>query len=368
MSRESDQLPFGRCRLLASPKRIALNPYFATISEGMEKRGWQVESFSYLRGFAGRFDILHVHFPTFPFNNRRLWITAARLLLFGAVLILLRARGKKIVWTVHNLAHHERHHPTLEKAFMRWFTGMLDLTIHLSESGRAAALERFPRLRGRPSLVIPHAHYREPPPDGPTAAEAAGMLGLDRGGPILLFFGQIRPYKNIPELIRVFSELQRRDTRLLIVGGVADDRLAREVKGAASDDRVLLRLAPVPDDQLHRYLAAATLIVLPYREILNSGSALLGLTHARPLLIPDRGAMAELQSKVGADWARLFTPPLSSEQLDEAISWAEEPRTGRPDLRAFDPAAVVQAHMAAFAGLLSPEVATGHPRKSPHRS
>ena len=360
--------PSGRCRILAWPKRIALNPYFATISEGIEHRGWQVENFTYIRGFVGSFDILHVHFPTFPFNNRRLWITVARLLIFGSILVLLRARGKKIAWTVHNLAHHERYHPSLEKAFINWFTGKVDLTIHLSEFGRAAALERFPRLRGRPSVVIAHAHYGEPPPNGLTPADVARMLELEENASIVLFFGQIRPYKNIPELIKVFSRLQRTDARLLIVGGVSNDHLEREVREAASDERVLLRLGPIPDDQLRRYLAAATLVVLPYREILNSGSALLALTHARPLLIPDMGAMAELQSRVGPDWARLFAPPLSVEQLEEAIAWAERPRTSRPNLRPFDPGAMVQAHMEAFADLFSAETAAAQTGQYPHRS
>ena len=133
--------PVGRpCRILASPKRIALNPYFATISGGLERRGWPVEDFTYIRGFLGGFDILHVHFPAFPFNNRRLWITAARLLLFVSIVALSQARGKRVVWTVHNLAHHEGYYPALEKMFMNWFADRVDLTVHLSESGRAAAM------------------------------------------------------------------------------------------------------------------------------------------------------------------------------------------------------------------------------------
>src|SRR5690349_61540 len=78
--------------VLAWPKRIALNPYFETVSEGLARRGWRVRDFSYLRAFAGSFDILHMHNPSFPFDNRRLWITAARLMILAAILIYLRAR------------------------------------------------------------------------------------------------------------------------------------------------------------------------------------------------------------------------------------------------------------------------------------
>ena len=193
------------------------------------------------------------------------------------------------------------------------------------------------------------------------------MLGLEESPAIVLFFGQIRPYKNIHELIRIFSRLSRGDARLLIVGRVANERIEREIRDIATDERVQLRLGLVSDDQLRLYLAAATLVVLPYREILNSGSALLCLTHARPLLIPDRGAMAELQSKVGGEWARLFAPPLTIEQLDDAIAWAQSPRDGRPDLTQFEPGAVVQAHIEAFAGLLPPEVVSVHTHHYPRR-
>ena len=177
-------------RILAWPKRLALNPYFATISEGLEHKGWSIKDFTYIRALAGRFDILHIHFPTFPFHNRRLWITAGRLLILSSLMILLRARKRRIAWTVHNLAHHEAYHPELEKRFMVWFTDKLDLTIHLTDSGRAAAFEKFPRLRHRPSVVIPHAHYGEPPPNGVTRAGAAERLGWAKNVPILLFFGR----------------------------------------------------------------------------------------------------------------------------------------------------------------------------------
>jgi glycosyltransferase involved in cell wall biosynthesis len=329
-----------------------LNPYFATISEGLEHQGWRVENFTYTRAFVGRFDILHVHFPTFPFNNRRLWITAARLLILISLLILMRARKRRIAWTVHDLAHQEAYHPELEKLFMAWFTEKVDLTIHLTESGRAAAFEKFPRLKDRPSVVIAHAHYGKPPPDGLTRAGAAEKLGWAKNVPILLFFGQIRPYKNVPELISVFTRLPLRDTRLVIAGQVSNSPLEAEIaKLASADDRILLRLGPIPEDQLRLLLAAVTLVVLPYRQIWNSGAALLSLTHQRPVLIPDLGAMAELQARVGSRWVRLFAPPLNVDDLQAALSWAASSRDDGPDLSAFEPSTIVAAHAEAFTEL-----------------
>jgi beta-1,4-mannosyltransferase len=41
-------------------------------------------------------------------------------------------------------------------------------------------------------------------------------------------------------------------------------------------------------------MRAADLIALPYKEILNSGSAILALSFDRPILVPAAGALAEL--------------------------------------------------------------------------
>jgi beta-1,4-mannosyltransferase len=339
-------------RILAWPMRMPLNPYFATISEGLQHKGWRIRDFTYLRALLGNFDVLHIHFPTIPFNNKRLWITAIRLFILTSLLVLLRARKRKIVWTVHNLAHHEAFHPKIEKRFMAWFTDRLDLTIHLTEAGRTAAFERFPRLKDRPSVVIPHAHYGEPPADGVTREIAAERLGWPKNAPIILFFGQIRPYKNVPELIRVFARLPLRDARLVIAGYVYNSRLEAEIaKLASADERILLRLERIPEDQLRLLVTAATLVVLPYREILNSGSAMLSLTHRCPVLVPDRGAMAELRSLVGPSWVRLFSPPLNLDDLEEALAWAVSSRDGGPDLSALAPTTIVEAHAKAFAKL-----------------
>jgi beta-1,4-mannosyltransferase len=345
---------FARPIVLASPKRIALNPYFETISDGLERQGWRVREFSYLRALLSSLDILHMHNPGFPFNNRQLWITAGRLLILAAILMLLRVRHKKIVWTVHNLAHHERHHPALERRFMNWVSARLDLSVHLSESGRAAAFERFPRLRSVPFVVIPHPHYAEARYPLPSPEDAASALGLPRKA-LVLFFGQIRPYKNVPELIRVFSRLQSAEIGLVIAGMAPEPRLESEVRrAAAGDERIILRFGRIPEDEVATYFSAASLVVLPYREILNSGAALLSLTHKRPLLVPDQGAMAELKSKVGATWVRLFTPPLRPEDLAAAISWAGAGREAGPDLAYFAPSAIAKAHACAFARLLAP--------------
>ena len=66
-----------------------------------------------------------------------------------AVLSLIdfaRSRGTKIVWTVHNLASHERRYPRLEKWFWRAFLRRLDGFITLSESGLSKRARKIYRV------------------------------------------------------------------------------------------------------------------------------------------------------------------------------------------------------------------------------
>jgi beta-1,4-mannosyltransferase len=72
------------------------------------------------------------------------------------------------------------------------------------------------------------------------------------------------------------------------------------------------------------YFRAAELIVLPYRDILNSGTALLSLSFNRPVLVPDRGAMKELREKVGRKWVRTFVGEINARELEQALTWVTQ--------------------------------------------
>ena len=56
-------------------------------------------------------------------------------------------------------------------------------------------------------------------------------------------------------------------------------------------------------------------VVLPYRNILNSGVALHSLARNKPILAPRTGSLPELQQTVGGDWVHLFDGDISAEGL-----------------------------------------------------
>ena len=78
--------------------------------------------------------------------------------------------------------------------------------------------------------------------------------------------------------------------------------------------------------EMQRFMRAADLIVLPYREILNSGSVMLALSFSRPVLVPAFGALSELHQAVGPDWIWLYEGELTSTTLEDAIQWTNARR------------------------------------------
>lgn len=313
-------------RVLASPLALPAQPYVERLYDAVRATGVVVDGYSSAAVASGRYSVWHLHWPELFLNEPGpAATTAVRGLRLLRAVARARRRGLAVVWTVHNLAAHDRQHPRLESAFWAVFPRLVDGTIALSEGGRAAALERFPALRRRPAAVVPLGHYRGAHPAGVGRDEARRRLGIDPGARVVGFFGLVRPYKGVPELVRSFRALPDPDLVLLVAGPPRTPSLAREVDAAAGDDpRIRLRLELVPDDEVQHHVVAADLVALPYTAVQNSSAALLALSFDRPVLVPELGAMAELRNAVGADWVRLFPGPLTPGELAAAMAWARE--------------------------------------------
>jgi glycosyltransferase involved in cell wall biosynthesis len=182
------------------------NSYNALLYSELANLGVQVDDFYPQRLIFGRYDVWHIHWPESILNLPRLWQALPLAFVLRFLLRVARARGIKIVWTAHNLRSHEGLYPRVETQLWRALLGQVDGFIALTEARRSMALRRFPALRGRPSFVIPHGPYRASYPDT-LAAEDRAQLDLPQDAPIFVALGQIRPYKNLPHLIRTFRHL-----------------------------------------------------------------------------------------------------------------------------------------------------------------
>jgi glycosyltransferase involved in cell wall biosynthesis len=156
-----------------------------------------------------------------------------------------------------------------------------------------------------------------------TRSEARKKIGISQSTRVIASIGQVRAYKNIPQLIRVFRDMDDQHAMLLICGKAARTKMRKKIETVAGvHPRVRLFLEWIKDEDLQLYFCAADILVFPYRDILNSGSALLALSFDRPVLVPRLGAMADLQKAVGGEWVRTYEGPLTAEILREAVNWA----------------------------------------------
>lgn len=350
-------------RVIARPagRNRRLNPYNALLYDALRARGVVVNEYLGARWLATHHQLFHVHWPESVFNHG----LAGALTTTGGLLRAmdwLRWRGTRCVWTVHNLRAHERRYPRQEQAFWNAFTRRLDAFFVLDQSAIEPARQAFPVLRERPAFVVPHPHYRDAYPASVTRPAARATLGLCDSDQVLAFVGQIQEYKNVLELVRVFGQMQSGDhrrLRLLIAGKPRTPRLAAELAAAAAaDPRVVLRLQHLPSAELSSYLRAADLVVLPYREILNSGSAVLALSFDRCVLMPEGLAASSLRGHVGAAWVRGYLE-LTSRALQEALTHAAglPARCDGPWLEACSPDSVAAATLAAYQRILAAPLA-----------
>jgi hypothetical protein len=193
---------------------------------------------------------------------------------------------------------------------------------------------------------VPHGHYRDAYPRTLARATARQRLALPAEATVLLHFGLMRPYKNVPRLIRTFRAMPGGDAFLLVVGRPFDQAIEREVRAAAEGaSNVRLHLRWVPPDDAQTFFAASDLVALPYRRILNSGALMLALTFGRAVLVPDLGSMREQQEAFGVDWVRLYSGELTAAELAEGCRWARKAARVPPDLGGLDwPALALQTH------------------------
>lgn len=200
-----------------------------------------------------------------------------------------RAIGMRFVWTAHNVLPV---YPVFadDRYVRRRLVAASDLVIAHSQG----TLDRLGELGMRPrnSVVIPHGQYV--PAIQP---DSLRVPGSSQGPRRLLFFGRVEEYKGIDNLIAAFEALSTSVSARLTVAGECNDRALSTALGALArkfPERVNVCLKRVPEDQVTAVLEDADVMVLPYRQITTSGSAMLALSHGRPLVIPDLPGLAEL--------------------------------------------------------------------------
>lgn len=278
------------------------NPYLMMNTLAAEAAGWGVEGGRRLEELVegaaglGRGDVLHVHW-TAPVTAHAADLAEAErnMAVFDEVLEGVRNRGADILWTVHNEITHDAPYEAVEihiaESLVRWSSRVIQL-----HDRTAHHLERSYTLPADRLVTLRHASYAGLYPVPPDRVTARKVLGIDADVPTVGLIGQIRPYKGVEVFLDAAELASQRlgDLTVLLAGNTAPDYRA-EIEGRIPPGLNLVRHHEFLDDaEMAVWLEASNVLALPYRRILNSGSALLAATFGRPVIIPDDSPLAEV--------------------------------------------------------------------------
>jgi beta-1,4-mannosyltransferase len=330
--------PTGRrraLRVLAWPafRKRAANPHAALLAAELQNLGVDIDDWTPWRALSRNVDLWHIHHPDTVVYPRSLWRCFIGTVVFALLLKVASWRRIRVIWTIHDFDNNDGLHPQLEKQFWRYYIPAVDGFICLTEGSITPARKRFPQLASVPGFAVEHGHYLDAYPAGLTREQARQQLDIPAEATVLLHFGLMRPYKNVPHLIDTFKQLNDPNSILLLAGEPYDQEIETTIRERSGNcPQVRLALHWVPPDQVQVYFAASDLVVLPYRRILNSGAALLALSFARPILVPALGNMREQQQRFGKQWIRIYEGELDSEILAGASQSCGTPSDTAPNL------------------------------------
>lgn len=321
------------------------NPYQRLLYKEMERLGCQVRyiadqtpsrtlsllllPFQTVAGRVAGARIVHLHWVFcfgFPQADRfpllrwlaqgwfRIWLATVRLL------------GMRLAWTAHNVLPHSQVFAD-DVVARRALVQHADVVFVHSTTTTAALAS----LGAKPkrSVVIAHG------PLGPDEATPLRTQASEECSREFLFFGNVAEYKGVTELLDAYAGLSPQvRARLTIAGQCADPKLRMRL--TATPD-VRLRLERIPEGEIAELMAGADVVVLPFRRVTTSGSAMLALAHGKPLIVPELPGLSELPAEAVTRYdgslgglrgaldalARADPPRLAAMSL-AALAWSRE--------------------------------------------
>jgi glycosyltransferase involved in cell wall biosynthesis len=222
--------------------------------------------------------------------------------------MLPRARPR--VFTAHDIVPREPRRG--QSAAFRRIAQAMDAVVVHSDHGA----ERLRSSLGVPAeriRVIQHGafeHLTHLPVERPLPPELAAV---ER--PVILFFGYLSRYKGVDVLLEAFAQVDGAELWVAGVPRVDMDELRTLAERAPGRVRFISRF--VEEEELPALFRRADLVVLPYREIDQSGVLYAALAFARPLVVTRVGGLPELADRHGAAVA---VPPDDPEALAGAIA------------------------------------------------
>ena len=295
------------------------NPYLELLAKSLADQGASIGfadmpvglfALTRLRSSKPDIRVLHLHWVNGLIDpvlwSPHEWIRHIKLALLVADVICTRTLGTRIVWTIHNVVAHESATPEAELSVRATLARWVSHTIVHSPSALAAirSLYGSDSLPSAKTTVIRHGNYFGCyPPNAKSTAQLRSDWGLNSSHIIVLFFGNVRPYKGIERLLAALRMTTRDDLRVVVAGKPMSEAMRMTLEHFANNDpRVLLALQFIPDSDVAAYFEIADVVAIPFERTLTSGSAVLAMTQGKAMILPEDARILDL----GGDESALY--------------------------------------------------------------
>jgi glycosyltransferase involved in cell wall biosynthesis len=239
-----------------------------------------------------RAKILHI-----LWNNKLEFFDRTALMLYYKVL------GKKIALTAHNVnqARRDSQDSWLNRTTLKIQYQLCDHIFVHTQKMKRELCQDFD-VAEKAVTVIRYPINNAFADTELTPAEAKRRLDLREDEKAILFLGRIVPYKGIEYLLGAFRLLltdQQAKYRLIVAGEPKKGskeylhEIQRSVERNFDQGQVTLRMHFIPDDEMELYLKGSDVLVLPYKEIFQSGVLFLAYSFGLPIVATDVGSFRE---------------------------------------------------------------------------
>ncbi|MBN1434100.1 glycosyltransferase family 4 protein [Candidatus Fermentibacterales bacterium] len=232
--------------------------------------------------------------------------------------------SSRSVLVCHNVLPHDRF-PGAAALFRRLAAKSSLVVVHSTEDMETARGV----APGAELLRLYHPAYEQYVRPDVSGQRERQSLGFAPDEKVILFFGMIRPYKGLSDLILAISGLPG-NARLLMVGesyGMTD-----EIRGILHSSGMGARAVWVDRfvgaDEVAGFFESADIVALPYRHATQSGVAQIALAFRKPLVLTRTGGLPELvEEGVTGFLARPGDPEDLRRAIEACLSIATHPDT-----------------------------------------
>lgn len=298
----------GKISIACLPVAGIENPYQNLMIEGLN----HIKYFKAFNGINDRFfgilktvntfmpDYIHFDWIQSYYVRRKHWMTLILLPVFMIQVLYVKIFTRtKIVWTLHNIYPHNVSNLKFHKTIRKWFAKQCKWIRVFSEETVVKASEEFGIEIGK-FKVIPEGDYISIYPNRILESESRNKLGLRNDSIVILSLGYIKPYKGLENLLLAFSKVKNTNIEMVIAGRSMDkeytDRLKKTIKDSNSRQIHLID-AFIPVEELQIYYNAADVVVLPFKKVENSGSAIMAMGFKKPIVAPKMGVLKKRLSQ-----------------------------------------------------------------------